>query len=249
MKQKKKIVIITAIILAVLLVALLLIRPISRMLGRVITEEIPEGYATYNASRYFFRFEYPEEWVVNTDIAGFGFLSDSGTGLVVQLLPAKSVSDDLSDSAEAPGITVTDSSVSVRFYYRNFQDTALSLEEAFREYSDALTGGTLLGDGEDSVYVTGERTEFTGDHETFYRIEYTCERSISQKTDEEEADAPEETVEKVEYRGELYVAVRSMAYYAVVFEYEADKSGLPIVPYTTEFDTIIKSFRFSVFED
>lgn len=258
MKNKKKVVIITAVVLAVLITALLLIRPISKMLSRVNTEEIPEGYATYNASRYFFRFEYPKEWVVNTDAAGFGFMSDSDSGLVAKLVPAKYVSVSgteapaetagQTDAAEENGITVTDPSASVRFYYRNFEEKPLSLDEAFLVYSEELRSGTLFGDGADSVYVLGEKTSYTGDHETFYRIEYTCERSLAGET-QEDTDEEDPVTQKTAYRGELYVAVRSMAYYAVVFEYEAEKSGLPVVPYAAEFDVIIKSFRFSVFED
>lgn len=266
MKQAKRIILVAAVILTVLVAVLLMIRPVSNMLDGMAEEEIPAGYATYNASRYFFRFDYPEEWVVSTDTSGFGFLSDRDTGLVVTVTPARRIAATAGNEATAgngetagsPGtpaqqtgetlIPVLDETSSVRFFYRNFEEKPLTREEAFRLFTEALTDGSLLGDGEQGLYTLGESSEFTGEHETFLRASYTCERSTA-VPDGEDEETPEAGAGKTFFRGEIYVAVRSMACYAVVFESEAKAGGLPISSYVTEFDTMIKSFRFSVFDD
>ena len=87
------------------------------------------GYSTmYNASRYFFRIYYPEDkWKVEGE--AHGFLMDEETGLVAEMYPliyADPVTPAPGSDPEATASVVfdkvRDSSLTVRFYYRNYTD-------------------------------------------------------------------------------------------------------------------------------
>lgn len=55
------------------------------------TEEITPYDSMYNASRYFFRVFYPDDWDVNSD--PYGFLLDDATGLVLEVFPLRKMAE------------------------------------------------------------------------------------------------------------------------------------------------------------
>ncbi len=105
------------------------------------TESDAPYASMHNASRYFFRVFYPDDWNVNAD--QFGFMLDSKTGLVLELFPLKkmssaspgpdtpaSASPTASAAASAPASASAspdpragmerDGDLTVSFYYKDY---------------------------------------------------------------------------------------------------------------------------------
>ena len=72
-------------------------------------EEYKPYESMYNASRYFFRVFYPDDWDVNAD--SYGFLMNEETGLVLELFPLKIISATASPvgTGNTPNLTSTPS--------------------------------------------------------------------------------------------------------------------------------------------
>ena len=68
--------------------------PMVKELERVIEDKPPEGKLTFNASRYFFRYDYPENWAAEKGQGGF--LMDRESGLVSVLTPTVATKDMVS---------------------------------------------------------------------------------------------------------------------------------------------------------
>ena len=257
-KQKKKFiqtVCIALAVIAVIIVAAVVIPSVLKGLDGSSEAELPEGYVTYNASRYFFRFDYPETWRVETDSSGFGFMQEPEKGLVVTLVPAvKSGStgenntadsaadaEDTSESAEhkyAEGITE-------RFYYRDFSDgKKLDSKAAFDAFSSEISEGLLCSSGEQLVSSNvSTQVQYVGSNEIFYRADITY--TVSSETVN---DAGEKITAEKTYKGEMFVCARSMAYCAVVVSYDSENE-LQYKEFKKELADAADSFRFSVFDD
>ncbi len=271
-KKKKKLIQTLCIALAVVAVVvalLLIIPPIVKKVDKAISEDLPAGYVTYNASRYFFRIDYPEGWNVANDTAGYGFLQDKEKGLVVTIAPKESAGEEGTDEPENNDINdIVEkrdemfNSASARFYYRGFEDDkVLDSKAAFTAFSEELKAGLLIGDGDESVEINiGKATTYSGLNETFYKadISYKIKATVKLEADIEpdgesdEAASPDELTETKEviksYKGTVYVSARSMAYCAAVIVYDTEDAAL-YTAHKDEFKAVIDSFRFSVFED
>lgn len=225
-KQKTiRTVCIASSVLAVVIAALLLIKPIAGRINNAVADEVPEGYKTYNASRYFFRFEYPENWLVKTDSAGFGFMYDNDTGLVLKAMPAEytgaaPANNDAqeSDNTEKEDNLVVDETAAVRIYYRDFKDgRVLNSEEAFNEFISEINAGLMYGENAAADYSFDKAEIYNGRNETFFSAYYTCKAAAEDTSDDKEASKGESSAKNDEIRdtpirGRVFVAARSMAY-------------------------------------
>ncbi len=119
------------LVFAVLIIAALIAIPLAKGIKKVIRDEEMEGYNTFNASRYFFRFDYPEEWPAEKETNGF--LLDPESGLVCTVSPAETVK--------------------ISFYYK---DGGMSLEEALNDFQKRFAFNYGIPD---KINVESEKTE------------------------------------------------------------------------------------------
>ena len=243
-KRKKQIVqacCIAGAIVVVIIIVMLLINPITKKIEGEISEDVPLGYVTYNASRYFFRFDYKEGWYVKTDTGEFGFMQDPDRGLVVSLYPSSGDSLDDAVETQRPSADVLPNNYETGyfadFYYREFPDNkALTPGEAFASFCAELDPAFLSkGNGTVTDIKLGKSETYKGRNEEFCagKIEYTV-------TDEE-------GIEK-QFGGKVYVSVRSMSYCAIVVCCDSGEEQL-YIDNEASFKTTVDSFRFSVFDD
>ena len=83
---------------------------------------------THNASRYFFRVGYPDDWFVEEDANGFGFQNDREKGIVVRMFNANDAQKTLTESPESTatpekenGEDKKDYSTVINFFYRGLR--------------------------------------------------------------------------------------------------------------------------------
>jgi len=251
--KKKKSIIQTACIalavIVVIIVAAVVIPAIIRGVRGTSESALPDGYVTYNASRYFFRFDHPEHWRTETDSAGFGYMQKPDKGLVVTLVPAtlREKNDgegQPENSSETADVDVADG-VSERFYYRAFgEGKVLDSKSSFAAFAEEISKGVLCEDGETLVSAkVASPVEYIGTNEKFYRanVTYTVKADV--------ADENGETLstEKT-YNGEVFVSSRSMAYCSVIITYDSSFEDV-YKKFKKDLVDAADSFRFSVFED
>lgn len=252
----------TIIILSVIVCIVVIIALFSNSLRDVVKEAIKPDESklsqTYNASRYFFRVGYPDDWYVEEDANGFGFKKDNEKGLVIRMLnkndSAKTVVNSQMPSA-TDGNTVTevptlenDYTTVINFFYRGIKDgEKLSNLDACKRYMDELVAGLMYGDEFEIRYEFSDISEYTADNLKFSFVEYKC-MVYAKAGDSENVDF--DTAEPIKvFTGDLYVAARSMAYYAINFETELDSDSAEYTDYKKDFMNILNDFRFSVFDD
>lgn len=162
---------VAALVFLFLAVVIAISVPVWSRIKRVITETPEEGHTTFNASRYFFRVDYPTEWFVNREQNGF--LLDDAKGLVAEISPA----------AEADGDKVIDENVKISFYYRA---DGVTLEEASQEFLSAFKNyypGIEFGEP-DLVNIESQKTtlvayDFTSDEGKTSGTLYVATRSMA----------------------------------------------------------------------
>ncbi|MBQ7445519.1 MAG: hypothetical protein IJS71_06255 [Clostridia bacterium] len=214
--------------LFVLVVALAFTWPLLVELERSLTEQGPgEGLVTFNASRYFFRFDHPEDW--QTDKSPNGFFLDKDTGLVVTLTPAVKVKAANEDEED---VVTRHDKVKISFFYHvpDFDPKSASLDKVMIYYQDKLRSG-MLGS---SVTVTEisssvDKTNVGSEQTELYAVDF---RGTSAETGS--------------FSGTLYVAKRAKCVYAVVVikqslsEYEQFRENI---------EDVLRSFRLTVLSD
>lgn len=254
--QRKTIIIIMAIV-AVIMLLLVFSESFRETVEDAVLPDESKLSQTHNASRYFFRFGYPDDWVVEGDINGFGFMNDSEKGIVVKAYPKAEfekinadsegiMSGAEEDSEESTSIIKSEEvSTVINFFYREISDGEISSsKEACENFVDEFSKAIVnLESGQMAEYEFSEVTEYVADNVTFYCVSYTCE-IYKEHTDE--GDVQRETLNTVS--GEIYVAARSMAYYAINFETELSKKSNEYDSYHKDFINILNDFRFSVFD-
>ncbi len=243
-KRKKQIIqasIIAGAVVVVIIVVMLLINPITKKIEGEISEDVPLGFVTYNASRYFFRFDYKEGWYVKTDTGEFGFMQDPDSGLVVSLYPSSGDNTDNTETTQRPSGDVLPNNYETGyfadFYYREFPDNkALTPGEAFTSFCAELDPAFLSkGNGTVTDVKLGKSETYKGRNEEFCsgKIEYTI-------TDGEGNEK--------HFSGKVYVSVRSMSYCAILVCCDLGDEQL-YIDNEASFKTTVDSFRFSVFDD
>lgn len=237
-KRKKQIIQACCIAGAVVLIIVLvmaLINPIADSIDNEISDDVPVGYVTYNASRYFFRFDHKEGWYVKNDTGEFGFMQDAEKGLVVSLYPPETAEEQATeapeDEVQDDGTVKYDDRVFVNFYYRDFDEgEKFNNSDAYSDFVSEINSGAL---GEQySTATFGKTSVYKGRNEEF------CCSSV-------------EFIDKTTnntINGTLYVSARSMAYCAVLVCYDNEADDL-YKEYEEILKTTVDSFRFSVFDD
>ena len=185
-----------------------------------------EGLVTYNASRYFFRFDYPKDWI--TEREQNGFLLDKDSGLVVELIPATR------QEAAAEGgddIITRYEGIQLSFYYgvpSEFYPGNVTADRVLTYYKDKLRAG--MADGVynvdflsfvDEVNVENENTELISVDFTAY-----CDGK--------------------KINGTMYCAKRNKCVYAITVIHD---SYAEYNTFREEIDNILKSFRLTVLSD
>ncbi len=215
------------LLIFIIVVAVAFSWPAIIALEEAITDEGPgEGLVTYNASRYFFRFDHPEDW--QTEKQQYGFLMNEETGLVVTLTPAVKTENP----AGGDGITVRHDAVKISFYYNIPEGMDLKnadLDRVMDYYQDRLRSGLLGKDTGiiqmdsfvDKVNVESEKTEL-------YSVDFRAMRDG-------------ESV-----YGTLYCAKRARNVCAVVLTYT---SIAEFETFREEVFDVVRSFRLTVFDD
>lgn len=187
----------------------------------------------YNASRYFFRVGHPEDW--DDESGAYGFMLDEATGHVFNLFPlikspaATAVPTAQPGSTPLPEPMERDDTCTVSFYYFPFDKEAeFDLADLINSEIEKLLSSDK-GITEDDIGTVTEITTQKG--VTFKTFTYTYKPG------------------SFPYKGEMYVAMRSMAYYIIIFEAEHDTlGGSSYNKYKDTVHEIIEDFRFSVFD-
>ncbi|MBE7064670.1 MAG: hypothetical protein E7384_02505 [Ruminococcaceae bacterium] len=257
----RKTIIIASIIAVVLVVGLVLWNSLGDYLGDAIKEAVKPDESklsqTHNASRYFFRVGYPEDWYVEEDASGFGFQNDSERGIVIKMFNSadtnKAVTESSAPSATAPTIEngmakENDYSTVINFFYRGIRNgEEITALDACKKYMDEFASGLMYGDEYVAEYSFSGISDFMADNLTFSRVSYACNVYACEKGANGEKVKTGEPVETL--RGELYTASRRAAYYAINFETSLETSSKEYNEYRKDFINILNDFRFSVFDD
>lgn len=212
----------------------------------------------YNASRYFFRIYYPQDWDINTD--PYGFLLDE-EGLVMELFPLKKI-------AATPGVTKTPSptakatastspsatvdpragmerndDLTVKIYYKEYGNLA----DAIKPTTSAPSASPEASQAKRVELVDLAEYLFDDFKAEKKDAGYNFTAARTQKGDTIEFCVLPYTFVKDDIRmtGEMYVASRSMAYYVIYVEGVTSKFA--------KYDSVVKNMmynlKFSVFDD
>ena len=196
-----------------------------------------EGLVTYNASRYFFRFDYPKEWI--TEYGQNGFLLDKESGLVVNLVPAVKVPVAGNDD---DGVVTRYENIKLSFFYNVPSDIGSKYakdkdgnypEVPVRDLMDYYTKRLRNG----LVPEVGIVTKISYDY-----VEFEVE---DEKTELYAADFTA-TKDGSSLYGTLYCARRAKAVYAIVLTY---KSPYEFMTFSERVLGILSSFRLTVLAD
>lgn len=252
--NRKTIIIVSAIV-TVIVILLLFSNSLRDMVKEAVKPDESKLSQTYNASRYFFRVGYPDDWYVEKDANGFGFKSDNDKGIVIRMynsedssVKSEPITTPANQENPEEKLIDNDYSTVINFFYRGITDgKTLTNLDACKKYMDEFAAGIMFDDDINVRYEFSDISEFTADNVTFSFVEYKC-LVYGKNDDSESADGGSSEPVKV-FTGDLYVASRSMAYYAINFETELDQSDAKYSEYRKDFVNILNDFRFSVFDD
>ena len=226
------------------------------------TNEDNEKYGNkHNASRFFFRVYFPDNWHVNAHSNDFWL--DEEQHLVLELFPMVKVVHTQTPAAipaESDGTPdrlagmVRDESVTASFYYYDYTDEqkkwmqehpyqAPEISEDLTEVENR-TDLKLLEKIAQDVY-----TNMTG---AFDKAVYTWDEKMSnlETTDITfKTYTYQYTKDGVSHTADVYVAVRSSNYYVIVYDGVSDETDSAYGTHKKTFLSIMEEFRFSVFED
>lgn len=230
------------------------------------SEDENEKYSNkHNASRFFFRVYYPDNWHVNAHNNGFWL--DEEQRLVLELFPMVKVLNTQAPNATATPAPeegdstpdrlagmVRDESLTAKFYYYDYtdeqkqwiQDHPSQVPEVSKDLTvlENRTDLQLLDKIAQDVYaaMTGgfDATIYTWD-EAMTDLETT---DITFKT-----YSYQYTKEEVPHTADVYIAVRASNYYVIVYDGVSDGTDNSYKAHKNDFLSIMEEFRFSVFEE
>ena len=251
----RKTIIIVSVIVVLAVVLLVFSNTLRDALKDAVKPDESKLTHTHNASRYFFRVGYPDDWFVEEDANGFGFQNDREKGIVVRMFNTKDA-QKVADESPVPSVSPevpTDSkgkdySTVINFFYRGLRnEDPITALDACKKYMDEFASGLMYGDGYVAEYSFGSISDFVADNLTFSCVAYTCNVYVCENGPNGEKVKTGEPVETL--KGELYTASRRAAYYAINFETSLDTSSKEYNEYRKDFINILNDFRFSVFDD
>lgn len=240
-------------------------------------EETAEEYKPYdnmyNASRYFFRVFYPDDWDVNAE--PYGFLMDE-EGLVLELFPLKKIASTPGASAglsptKAPA-TISGSAptldpkagmernndLTIKFYYKEYDEIPLTNEENVSVATStpaatspiptaSASSATPQKENEAPIKLIDLAEILFEDFKTKHKdmgYTFTAERTQKGQTVDFCVLPYSYIKDDIKMSGEMYVASRGMAYY-VIF---VDGTASAFTRYYKTLDNIIYNLKFSVFD-
>ena len=212
------------LIIFILAVVIAFSVPLLKKIERSIDNDPEPGYMTFNASRYFFRIDCPETYVVSKEANGF--LLNKETGLVAEIRPShiEASEDLLAHVDDETGIVIS-------FFYKATgteigSDAALSTVTGY--FSDALGSGLLGEDLTDIVFSDVDILNVGNQNNDLYARDFKLRDG-----------------EKV-INGTIYCAKRPAAAYMICVAYE-DQTEYD--EYSEEIADMIRSFRLTVLKD
>jgi hypothetical protein len=208
----------------ILAVALAFSVPLLKKIESVIDNSPAPGYMTFNASRYFFRVDCPETYVVNKEANGF--LLDRETGLVAEIRPSHTVASEdlLAHVDDETGIVIS-------FFYKASDEAGLAgatLGKVAEYYSEALKSGLLRNDYTDFVFSGVDVINVGNQNNDMYARDFTFADGGGRLS------------------GTFYCAARPAAVYLICVVYE---DGDIYAEYADEISEMIRSFRLTVLKD
>lgn len=259
-QQRKTTLLYLIILVIVIMVLVMSVRSIVSYVetNNTFTSEEEQGIYKnkYNASRFFFRLYYPDQWYVNADTNGF--MLDDTKNLVLELYPLVQVvhteAPNPTPGSDAVSDMVRDTSLTAGFYYYAYN------EEQQQWMKDHPSQGPVLSDDLSEVEnktdldllekITGD--VYTSMVNTYDAQKYTFkEEFFNYETEDitfrhftyqlKQADGT--------YDADVYVTVRASNYYVIVYEGLHTEEENAYGAHQKVFKSILEGFRFSVFED
>ena len=210
-------------VIFILIVLLVVSWPAIIELEKAIEGGPEEGYAMFNASRYFFRYYYPEDWI--TDRETDGFLMNKETGLVGTLVPAVKLKSNIEGEEDT---VIKFDSILMSFFYADpaeFSPKYATPERVTEYYRNRLLNGLMpeltgvfAGSNIDYDNVGNENTDL-------YALDFTGYRN------------------GVKVSGILYCAKREKCIYAITLIYE---NSADYNRFREEIENTIRSYRLTV---
>ncbi len=259
-QQRKTTLLYLIILVIVIMVMVMAVRSIVSYVETNNTFSSPEEKGKYenkyNASRFFFRLYYPDQWQVNTDTNGF--MLDDSKNLVLELYPLVQVLDTEtpkpSQNPEDVSGMIRDESLTASFYYGAYN------EEQQQWMKDHPSEGPALSDDLTEIEnktdldlldkITGDvYASMTGAYAT---QQYTFKEEFSSYETSEitfRYFTYERKQENASYTADVYVAVRASNYYVIVYEGLHTEEENAYSAHQKVFRSILETFHFSVFED
>lgn len=269
-QKKKKIILLIAAVMAVVLVVSFI--SFFKIEEENKEEEFKPYESMYNASRYFFRVFYPDDWDVSAD--SYGFFMDE-EGLVLELFPLKKITSSPSatggTATKTPSPTVPGSTSSatvdpragmernpdltMKIYYKEYADIADKINTSNKTDTEtaAEATGTTATDKHSAPVSLTDLSEylfenFKKDHENaeIENIEYKYAETEKYKGNSVEYCILPYTYIKndIKMSGKMYVASRAMAYYVIIVE----GTNSAFTRYNSVVDNITYNLKFSVFD-
>lgn len=242
------------------------------------SKEVSEKYPNlYNASRYFFRIYYPDNW--NAEGGTNGFYMDKETGLICEIYPLKDtegtpapsatpdfgtvITPNPSSGAPSPSPTdrmygkERDKTVTASFYYFDYTGTG------YESYTPAPKQETQqeLQNGEEAPKATPSTDRALLDSisnivYSEFREKYTIGYTFDKLTTYDTSDIIFGTfsykyrdAEDVSHSADVFVGVRSTNYVVIVYDGVSESRHNAYISNRDEFLSILEEFRFSVFDD
>ncbi|MCR5056102.1 MAG: hypothetical protein K6B54_04255 [Clostridia bacterium] len=198
-----------------------------------------EGLLTYNASRYFFRIDYPENWVKEENQNGF--LLNKENGLVARFTPARKDYPGGDETDEDDAVLTRYDTVNVSFFYNVPSDVKsvygvksggvnlVPAADLVDFYTERLRTGVLIK-GVTGLSITS-RAQLYEDEEA--KTELYCTKFMAAGDDGS-------------FSGVLYCASRPKAVYAILVTYSSVRDFELV---EEEIYPVISSFRMTVLND
>ena len=245
----------------------------------------------YNASRYFFRVFYPNDW--NVSGGTNGFMVDSESGLVLEVFPLvenpvtpeptleaspTTAPTIVSDQTAKPTATPDPREGLIRyeyanayFYYREYTDFGIEKTDPATIAPSSTAPGTSTPSATATPKIeegsTIAPTVFQGDspvalEDVFSAVADYIENSSDTVIYEigkaknielggkrfRTASYTYEGEDGIARKGDIYVAVRKMAYYVIIFEACENNEIKAYTKYAGDFKQILSDMLFSVFD-
>lgn len=264
-EKKKKIILLIAAVMAVVLVVSFI--SFFKIEEEKQEEEFKPYDSMYNASRYFFRVFYPDDWDVNAD--PYGFILDEN-GLVLELFPLKKIVATPLPEGATPTIKPTptpivgsasatvdpragmerNNDLTIKFYYREYGDIADKILSAGEETQAASSSSpdnrvapVKLETLAEYIFNNFKEERSSDDYESF---QYKFTAPSTKKGNEVDFCCLPYTYikEDIKMTGELYVAARGMAYYVIA----VDGTNSAFVKYNNVVENMMYNLVFSVFD-